>query len=66
VLFLSANGSFPTIAERNCTRRSVMGMVERAFQLAPSCRTIDELRAKLMLEGSQVSTRIGKGHCAEI
>lgn len=27
------------------------GTVERAFQLAPECRSIDELRAKLMREG---------------
>jgi hypothetical protein len=30
---------------------AVMGAVERAFQLALSCRTIDELRAKLQREG---------------
>lgn len=27
------------------------GTVERAFQLAPECRSIDELRAKLVREG---------------
>lgn len=27
------------------------GTVERAFQLAPGCRSIEELRAKLMREG---------------
>ena len=27
-----------------------MGTVERAFQLAPECRTMDELRAKLSKE----------------
>ena len=27
------------------------GTVERAFQLAPECQTIDELRAKLDREG---------------
>ena len=30
---------------------AVVGTVERAFQLAPSCRTIHELRAKLVREG---------------
>jgi hypothetical protein len=30
---------------------AVVGTVERAFQLAPGCRTIDELRAKLVREG---------------
>jgi hypothetical protein len=29
----------------------LMGTVERAFQLAPACRTMDELRAKLVREG---------------
>ena len=28
-----------------------MGTVERAFQLAPECRTIEELRLKLINEG---------------
>ena len=28
-----------------------MGTVERAFQLAPECRSLDELRAKLMSDG---------------
>jgi len=27
-----------------------VGTVERAFQLAPSCRTMDELRLKLLKE----------------
>jgi hypothetical protein len=27
------------------------GTVERAFQLAPECRSLEELRAKLMKEG---------------
>ncbi|MEO6225666.1 MAG: hypothetical protein ABIO80_07440 [Sphingomicrobium sp.] len=27
-----------------------IGTVERAFQLAPECRSIDEIRAKLMKE----------------
>lgn len=27
------------------------GTVERAFQLAPQCRTMNEVRAKLMREG---------------
>lgn len=27
------------------------GTVERAFKLAPECRSIDELRAKLLREG---------------
>jgi hypothetical protein len=27
------------------------GTVERAFQLAPECSTIDQLRSKLMREG---------------
>ena len=27
------------------------GTVERAFQLAPECRSIDELRARLIREG---------------
>jgi hypothetical protein len=29
---------------------SEMGTVERAFQLAPECRSMDELRAKLSKE----------------
>lgn len=29
----------------------MVGTVERAYQLAPECRTMDELRAKLMREG---------------
>ena len=28
-----------------------MSTVERAFELAPECRTIDELRSKLVKEG---------------
>jgi hypothetical protein len=28
-----------------------MGTVERAFQLAPECRSLEELRAKLMSDG---------------
>ena len=27
------------------------GIVERAYQLAPQCRTIDEIRSKLVREG---------------
>lgn len=29
----------------------MQGTVERAFQLAPECRSMDELRSKLMKEG---------------
>src|SRR5690242_131092 len=36
-------------------RMSAMGTVERAYQLAPECRTMDELRSKLSRE-----------HCANI
>jgi hypothetical protein len=36
----------------NQERDQVMvGTVERAYQLAPGCRTMDELRAKLSKEG---------------
>ncbi len=28
-----------------------IGTVERAYQLAPECETVDELRGKLMREG---------------
>jgi len=46
------NVRFPPIADIATARdNAAMGTVERAFQLAPGCRTIDELRAKLVREG---------------
>ena len=35
----------------------VIGTVERAFQLAPECRTIAEIRSKLVREGAPMSMR---------
>jgi len=44
--------SFHPIADiASASDNGAMGTVERAFQLAPSCRSLDELRAKLMREG---------------
>ena len=41
------------------SRRMTVGTVERAFQLAPECSSIDELRAKLRKEGcSSVDTHL--------
>ena len=51
-LELQASKVVPSIADIASARdNAVMGTVERAFQLAPSCRTINELRAKLTREG---------------
>jgi hypothetical protein len=46
------NVRFPPVADVALEAdKAVMGTVERAFQLAPDCRTIDELRTKLFREG---------------
>jgi hypothetical protein len=41
----------PLQTYRQAVTMGFMGTVERAFQLAPNCRTMDELRAKLIREG---------------
>jgi hypothetical protein len=44
----------------------LMGTVERAFQLAPDCRTMNELRAKLVREGYTNIDAHLQAHFAEI
>lgn len=46
MLGLRASSSRPALAESN-----VSGTVARAFEIAPECSTIDEIRAKLKSEG---------------
>ena len=48
----AANVRFPPVADiAPSDDNGAMGTVERAFELAPDCRTMDELRAKLVREG---------------
>jgi hypothetical protein len=58
---------FPPVADLMPGGDNVlMGTVERAFQLAPDCRTMNELRAKLVREGYTNIDAHLQAHFAEI